>query len=276
MKNALILLLVVSLTPATWALDTTKSADRVIHTVYNSYGIALSSTQTNTSNITTTGNDGTTETIDSVSTSVSEWRGGSLKVSSSTTNSNTTASDGSTADTQGFTAYAYDSNGRLQGASGSSSTTGSRGTDAQGQALGTYTADTTNTFEIRNGQAVVVNSSSVQQSYDANGNQTSTQNSESTYNHSYLSGEWMAVSVTNDVTTTSPDGSSSTMAYTTTYNRDANGVLQGISKTGSGTETSTNADGGQETYSISYSATPAFDAVNGWYIAEDEHTYDLQ
>lgn len=263
-------------------VSTTRNTTIHVEYTYNAFGVAISSLQKATTFTKTIDANGGWSESTSVSTTESCWRGGSLKVNFSSGTTETEGSDGSNSDTTFATTYAYNSNGQLSGASGGSTTTGDRGNDANGEAIGTFKSSSTNTYEIRNGQALLKSSTSNGTNFGPDGVKTGDFGTTVTHTHKMIGGSWHIMSSTTVSTSNGTDGSTESTTKTLTYERDAaTGVCIGLTQTATGTKTSVNENGGKTTYKMcekdgvdengnpiyAYKAIPLFDAEVGWFIS---------
>ena len=96
------------------------------------------------------------------------------------------------------------------------------------------------------------------------------------YEYSLVGGAWQLMKETSISATTQTDGGMENTTTTKTYTRDANGVCTGISQTRTGTSSTVGTSGGIYNYTLQdYSATPAFDAQQGWYISQESYNWKL-
>ncbi len=277
---------------------TSQSAGTVIHTVYNAYGVAVSGTQdstTTTTSTTTKTVDGVTVTETSTTTSkihsVLEWLGGTLKVVSSTGSNTTTDAAGRVTNTENYTdTYSYNANGDLISVSGSGTTT-STTYDANGVKTGSTSGTLTRTYEVRNGQALLIGQSVNGKIFDKDcvlsGEFTS--NTTNTY-ADYKGGQWVLTQSVTESYTARYDGLANSAAghndigswtrttRTTNYTRNAAGTITGISTTMTGTRFDvTGIDGGVvsgiRSTLTSYTANYSFDSTLGWFLADDTQTW---
>ena len=274
--------------------STSQSGTTVIHTVYNAYGVAISGTQhSETVTTTTSVVDGATQTstTTSIVDSILQWLGGSLKVVSTTGSNTTTDAAGRVTSTENYTdTYEYNSTGDLVHVSGSGTSTTTT-YDADGVKTGSTSGSLTRTFEVRNGQALLIGQSVTGQSFDKDGVLVGefTSNTTNTY-ADYRGGQWVLTqSVTesyqgqyngldnaaaghNDV------GSWTRTTRTTTYTRNAGGTVTGMSTTMTGTKFDVTGISGGVVSGIhstltSYVANYQFDATLGWFLADDTQTW---
>jgi len=269
------------------AADPITDFSQTIHvtTRFNAFGMAIGQTTVTDTVTTTTGEDGTTSTTHTVTTTEAKWIAGSLKTTTSHTRSDTTNSDGSTSWSEYTDTYSYDSNGCLVGCSG----TGSWGSNdpETGQSSG---GTITRTFEIRNGQALLMSQVTSGTIYDANGVAIGTTNTTTTYTYEYLGGQWVVASETSTTHTemfggdndpSAPPRYEETITRVTTYERNASGQVTGLSQTASGTRIIRDAIGPDGTPSEmvfhmeNYSATASFHPALGWYISEESYDWVL-
>lgn len=248
---------------------------------YNTFGVAtMSVSDTATAIITTrreTLEDGsiieTTTTTTTNQTTISTWRGGSLKVDSTTGTTTVESSDGASSTTSFWTTYDYNENGQLRGASGGSHTVGDRGLDDNDEPIGTYEQWTSNTYEIRNGQALLAGSTTTGKEWGPDGELIAETTETKSYSYELRGGSWVLMSVSSVYDSTgkgSKKGEYTHIETTTSYHRDANGLCTGISQSKSGEMRQGNGSGGFTTYKMkNYIATAAFDPKQGWYIEYD-------
>jgi hypothetical protein len=263
-----------ALDPTSPIVSTTQTSTIHVESIYNPYGVAISSTEVTTTITTTTNEKGETSTTTTISTSKSEWRGGSLKIISVTGTSDTTASDDSSSHTDFWTNYEYNDKGQLKGASGGSKSKGDRGKDADGQKMGTYESSTTDNYIIKNGQALRSSSKTTGTNYRPDGTKTSDFTETTNYSYQLIGGSWHIMGEVSTSTTNGVDGSTTTITKTRTYSRDANGVATGISQTATGTMTVVNENGGRTTYTMkNYQATFAYDPEVGWYLQKESYDW---
>jgi len=251
---------------------TSVSEKTTIHVeyTYNAYGIAISSTQKTVTTTTTTNEKGETSTTTTTYISVNGWRGGSLKIETTTGTSQNESVNGANSTTEFWTNYAYNDNGQLKGASGGGKTKGNRGKDDNGNELGTFESESEDIYEIRNGQAIKIKTVNKTVYYGPEGQKESDSTETTTYEYELIGGSWQLMKEVSVSNTEGTDGSSQTMTKTKVYQRDANGVCIGITQTASGTQTAVNGNGGRATYNLSnYDAKFAFDEEVGWYLADE-------
>lgn len=255
----------------TSGVNTTQTNSGHVEYVYNPYGISISATETTTTTMRTVdAYGGWSETV-TVQSAYSSWRGGSLKINSAGGSSDTKGSDGSNSHTDFWSTYGYNANGRLASASGGSATKGSRGVDANGQAIGTFESSTTDNYIIHNGQALRSSSTTTGTNYGPDGKATSYSSETTNYTYALLGGSWQLKGEVSTSTSSGPSGSQ-TITRRRTYNRDANGGLQGITQTATGSGTDINqTTGGSTSWTMqNYQATFAYDPAVGWYLASEK------
>jgi len=256
-------------------LSTNQKVTTHIEYVYSPYGVAISANQITVTITETTDENGKKSTTITTQTSVSTWKGGSLKVEKITGTSDTESDDGATSQTDFETNYTYDEDGRLKGALGGSSSSGNRGKDANGQDMGTFTSNTVNTHIIKNGEALNSNSQTTGTNYGPDGTKTSDYTETTTYEYQLIGGDWVLVKEISTSNTNGTDGSSSNITKTRTYQRDANGVCTGISQTASGTMAQVNQQGGRQTYTMkNYKAEFKYDPKVGWYLSNESWDWE--
>ena len=221
------------------AADPITNYDQTIHvqTWFNAYGIAVRSTTTTTTTTTTTRTDeetGEVSTSTTITTTTvhSSWHGGSLKADTAHTNSRTDSSDGSWSESSYTDTYSYDANGKLHGCSGGGTTTSYDGETGH-TTSGTITRD----FIIRDGQALPTSTTTSGYIYDKDGGRIGTFTNSTTIaegDYAYLGGSWVPMKEVSTSTTTWDAGGYETITRVTTYTRNDQGVIIGMSRTASG------------------------------------------
>jgi hypothetical protein len=275
--------------PCAFAADATSSTNiqsKIISSVkhvqnfYNAFGVCYTSTEKSTTvtKTTSTTSDGTeSKTNESTTTQESfvtqSWKGGSLKVDSSTSTSTTEGTDGSSSVTKSNVNYVYDASGKLQSASGTATTTGTLADDTNGESGGSYTSTQTTSYIIKNAQALP--SQTVTDTTSTLEGQTKSTSHEVTkFTYELIGGTWHLMSEVSNSSTKMTDGGSEQRTTTKTYSRDANGVCTGITQEVTGTSVSVDDNGGTWTYNITnYKANFEKDDTLGYYLASE--TYDL-
>lgn len=256
-----------------------SSSNQVIHTHidYNPYGVAVHSTTTDTSTITSSREGNGTSTTTRITVTESTWHGGSLKPDTVHTTSNTTSSDGSLSNQNITDTYTYNGNGVLTGCHGTgtySSTDGETGHSESGTI--------TRNFEIRDGQALLTTQALSGTMYDKNGAVIGSSSSTTTFSYAYLGGSWVVSQSMETSSRNYTEGGvtvSETVTKTTTYSRDAMGIITGISTTATGTRTvqgdmdPETGERATHTFALTYSAVYAFDPGEGWYLSSEDYTW---
>ncbi|MFH0913018.1 MAG: hypothetical protein V1884_01880 [Candidatus Omnitrophota bacterium] len=243
--------------------------------LYNAYGMAVSSADTTTTITTTTNEKGETSTTTTTYTTTSVWRGGSLKVASTTGTSKNESANGANSTTEFQTNYEYNDKGQLKAASGESQTTGDRGKNDAGEELGTYESTSEDTYIVQNGQSLKKTSVATGINYGPEGQKESDSTETTTYDYELKGGSWALVKQVDKSETKNVDGGTSLVEKTKTYTRDANGVCTGITQAASGTLTAVGGNGGTQTYTMqNYKAEFKFDAEMGWYLSKESYDWE--
>lgn len=245
-----------------------------VHNEFNAYGIAIKGTTTSTTTTTTTNSKGEKSTTVETVTTESSWHAGSLKPDTSHTVSDTKSSDGSTQHSDFTDTYTYDNNGKLTGASGTGTTT-----SYDGETKHTTSGTITRSFIIKDGQALFTKQVTSGTTKDKDGKEIGTFSSTTTIaesDYKYLGGSWVPMKQVSTSTSTDKAGNSETITRTTTYNRDANGTITGMSQTATGTKVEITSDKSKKTYTLTdYSVTVKNDPRMGYYIASEDYSWKL-
>ncbi len=254
-----------------------------VHTVYNAFGIAVSG-KTITTNITsTTDAEGKVSKTVTVTTVDSTFKGGSLTPDKAVTTSTTTDANGRVTASSTYTdTYSYDSFGNLTGVSGSG-TYSTTSYDKDGKITGSSKGTITRTFEIRDGQALLMSQTSSGTTYDKDGVKTGVEASTTTYsNWVYAGGQWLSNTTTTVSTTNMLNGSWSTVTKIINTTRDAYGTITGMSGSISGSKfdaTAVDANGHTGiTYTIAAISGQnmlefALHPQLGWYLAAENYQW---
>jgi hypothetical protein len=245
---------------------------------FNAYGVAIEGVSSELRTVTTENEDGEESVTVTESTTTLEYKGGSLKATSSTYTIDTAADDGSSSHTEGNTRYGYNASGQLANARGSSETTGEKSRDDNGDGAGTFSSETTETYEIRNGQALRTRSVTTGTERGSDGEITSTSTDTVDYEYELIAGSWQIMSETTTSDKDYTNGSTENVTTVKTYTRNANGICTGLSQTATGTAFEATGQNGTgtiagTTLTLQYTATSAFDAETGWYIDSIERNW---
>ena len=231
-----------------------------------------SSTEETTTETTTTveenGEEQTT-TSTTISTTTNTYKGGLLKAVSISWTSSTTSTDCSSSDTAFWTNYEYSDEGYLLGVSGHEESSGDRGTNDDGDELGTFESSTVDYYIIQDGQALKVSSIVTGTNFDPDEEEESTFTETVTYEYELIGENWELIKESRHSETEQENGASTTIDKVKIYQRDANGLITGITQTASG---ETIAVGGNETKTYpmqNYQAEFAFDPELGWYLKKE-------
>jgi hypothetical protein len=256
----------------TLPVSTSKNTTINITYEYNEYGVLTSSTEETTTETTTTveenGEEQTT-TSTTISTTTNTYKGGLLKAVSISGTSSTTSTDGSSSDTAFWTNYEYSDEGYLLGVSGHEESSGDRGTNDDGDELGTFESSTVDYYIIQDGQALKVSSIVTGTNFDPDEEEESTFTETVTYEYELIGENWELIKESRHSETEQENGASTTIDKVKIYQRDANGLITGITQTASG---ETIAVGGNETKTYpmqNYQAEFAFDPELGWYLKKE-------
>jgi len=266
-------------TPTT--VITASNTTMTVETYYNAYGVATMSIQNSSTTVTSTYTDEATGKVTTSTTTTkqkvtSAWKGGSIKVDSMTGTSETSGDDKSSAHTDFSTTYEYDELGRLKGGTGSSTTTGDEGEDKDGKKKGTYESETTNSYEIKNGQLLNTSSVTTGTSKGSDGKQTSHSTTNTNNTYVLIGGNWVTSS--SETKSRSDGDGESTGSWTettrtTTYQRDANGVMTGMSVDLKGTRRIQTGNGGFTNQTLTYESQVSYDPKEGYYVSWDKQTW---
>lgn len=281
-------------------MDTSQT--KVIHIEYynNAYSVGEKSISTTTTITTTLETDEETGVVTekrttNTTTSISSWKGGSLKVESVVGTTDMNSTDGSVSHTDSLTIYDYNDQGQLAGVHGGltneltgedgfyAHTEGSGGQDADGNDLGRNDSWTMETYEIHNGEALRVSSVNegkvfgVGEFIDTALNETTTV---SEYTYENRNGSWVLMQTVSTfdsvgVVGTSADGDNTHIVTTTTYERDANGAAMGMSQTKEGQMVRSDPNtGGRTVYTLDdYEAIVAV-GEQGYYIVKESWNWN--
>ena len=266
-------------------VSTTRRTAIHVEYLYNPYGIGAFSEQKSTTTTSTarTITEGglvktMTETDVSISVSASSWRGGSLKVDSvkNAVNPNDPTktlctglgSDGSNSQTTFSTNYVYDQYGRLSSANGKQNTSS---VDDKGDAS---SSETINTYTIRRGEAIVASSVTNATSFGEGSIGISNTVVTNTYTYSLRGGAYLQDSVTSDqitngITGTSGEGNNTHIKTITTYARNANGLVTGLTQSkpiGTMQTRDINTGAVENFVMASYTYNTGYDAKAGFYV----------
>lgn len=250
-----------------------------VHTEFNAFGVATRQVTTTTTTTTTSDGKGGTSTTVEVSTAVATWHGGSLKTDTVHVNSRTDNSDGTWSESDYTDTYVYSPEGVLQSVSGSGTYTA---VDDKGHK---YSGTITRTFIVRDGQALLTSSVTTGDILDKDGKHIGTFTNTTTINpddYQYLGGSWVPMKVTSTSTTNWDSGSYQTITRVTTYTRNDQGVITGMSQTATGEYVEVTGQNGpgevaRRTYTLqNYSCEIKFDSQVGWYVASEDYDWVLQ
>ncbi len=253
-----------------------------VHVEYNAFGQAVYSENTTTTTVTTTDAEGNVSTSTTTNTVISTFHNGSLKPDTSTTDSVTVDSKGQVLSESHYTdTYTY-VEGYLDSVSGGGSYD-SWTYDKDGNVTEHRSGTITRTFEVRDGQALLISSTTSGAIFDKDDNSIGTFSNTSTFTYGeYKGGSWLLTQEVSTSTSNWDNGNSETITRTTTYTRDAEGVITGITQTATGERTVVNGDdpGGLGLaaghYTLTnYSAEVAFDPQMGWYIASEDYRWQI-
>lgn len=260
--------------------------DSTIHisTKYNEYGVALSSTTTNTQVLTTIETENgeeNTVTTTTVTVTESSYKNGSLSSDTSTTNSEKKDDEGNVLSTEKYTdTYTYDENGYLQSVEGSGTSESTTYSDKNGEKSGSSEGTIKRTFDVKDGQARLLSHEQEGTTYDKDGKEIGTYDANTTYaDWEYLGGQWVhnkEVSTSNSHMTSKSD---QTIVRTKTITRDEYGQVTGMSQTATGTYKAYTGINDDETASTVYTLTNykaefEFDEERGWYLASEEYDWE--
>jgi len=251
-----------------------------VQTMYNAFGIAISATSTSTTITETTDANGKVTTSTTVTTVESTYKNGSIKPDSAHAVSCTRDGSGNVVSQSDSTdTYSYDLDGKLISVSGGGTYNG-YDPDTGHTTSGTITRS----FMVKDGQALLISSVTSGTMKDKSGNPLGTFTNSTTISeadYQYLGGEWVPMKEVSTSSNSMNNGSSETVTRITTYTRDANGVINGMGQSASGTRivvTGQNGPGqvASQTFELrNYVATPCFHPQLGWYIASEDYDWVL-
>jgi len=249
-----------------------------VHTEFNAYGIATNSTTITTTTTTTTDDEGGVSTTVTVTKVESSWHGGSLKADTAHTVSDTESSDGSSSHSEYTDTYVYSSAGNLVSCSGSGSMT-----SIDGETGHTTSGSITRNFTVKDGQALLTSTTTSGTIKDKDGQTIGSFTNTTTIaasDYAYLGGSWVPMREVSVSTTNWENGGYEIVTRTTTYARNDQGVITGISRTASGERIVVTGEDGEEqstlTFSMeNYSASASFDSQMGWYISSEDFDWVL-
>ena len=251
------------------AVNETRTETTIQTTFYSKYGTAVRGTSVST--ITTTSDGVTTTTIQESSSS---FHNGHLRVDQVHTNVSGADSSEDYWDT-----YVYNGAGHLVSCSGS-------GTFSQTDPdTGISTTGTiSRSFEVRNGQALLVSQVNSGTTTDMNGKVIGDTSTTTTYGgYQYLGGQWMATSITSVTVSNKRTGipehpnAVSTFTRNTSYSFNEYGLMTGMSVSGGGTHEQIGSIGPDGTFGINIyqdtlNATVAYDPEVGYYVSSETTT----
>lgn len=247
-----------------------------VHTEFNAFGIAISSTSIHTEVLDVTDDEGNVTTTRTVTTTEASYKNGSLKPDTSHTISTTINSEGQMLSKSEYTdTYVYDDAGHLISASGT-------GTFEAWNAEGVLSRSgtITRTFEIRDGQALMQSSVTTGDIFDKDGEVIGTFTNTTTYDeYQYLGGSWVLMNSTSTSASNMLDGSSETITRVTTYSRNEHGTITGIGQTATGRRVVVTGATGEGQISqftdelVDFSVVVKFHPNLGWYIASEDYEW---
>lgn len=280
------LMLIGTVCPNAIALDGTITgyeSTQHVHIEYDPFGNAVYSKTVTTTKITKKDADGNVSTDTEVTTVEATFKNGSLKTDYVHSKSTRVDSKGKVLSENEYTdTYKY-VNGYLDSVSGSG-TSKSYSYDKDGNFTGSSSGTIKRTFIVKNGQALLTSSVTEGTTYDKDGKRTGTFKNTTTIaeaDYKYLGGSWVPMKQVTVSRSDSDNGSWEETTRTTTYERNAQGVIIGISQTLTGTRvTVTGATGAGEVSQITeeirnYVATPTRDSVFGWYISSEDYDWKV-
>ena len=232
------------------------------------------------SEVTTTKN-GNRVTTTTTTTTHSSYHNGSLKADYATTVSTTTDGSGNVTSSRTYTdTYAYNDKGFLVSASGSGSYSNYT-YDKDGNVVQSEEGTITRSFEVKDGQALLMSSASSGTIYDKNHKAIGTSSSSTTFTYAYKGGNWVVMQQVSTSTTTMGTGddisSTQTITRTTTYTRSDSGVITGMTQTATGERTVYTSDKSAIHYTLeNYSAEIGCDPQQGYYVSKESYDWVSQ
>jgi hypothetical protein len=255
------------------------SSTKHVENFYNAFGACFTSTEdsktvTSSTKVDENGKESSSETV-TESSVVQTWKGGSLKVDSSTSESTTEGTDGSSSKTTSTVSYTYDSAGRLSAASGTAKTTGTLAEDAKGGSGGEYSSNQTTSYIIKNAQALP-SQTVTKTTTTLEGQEKSTSTETTDFTYELIGGAWHLTKEVSNSSTSMTDGGSEQRTTIKTYTRDANGVCTKVEQSCTGTSKSISETAGTTEYTMeNYDAVFAFDEQNGFYLSKESYDWVL-